>query len=381
MILLFTIGILFTACGQDDKLAELKQLEARRDALDTQISALRAEISGSESANPEAAYPTVILAKLEPRPFIHSLKIQGTIESDNNILIPARASGIIKKIYVKQGDQVQAGHLLAELDGIIFEKNIEELSINLELASTVFEKQKRLWEKEIGSEIQYLQAKTNKEGLEKKLATIREQYELTKIKSPITGTVDEVLIRENEGTAAGFGTIRVVNFNNLKITAQVSEANIGQLKKGDPVEVEIPVIGKVFQATIKSLSQVIDASNRTFPIEISVPVAAGEIRPNMLSVLNIHNYTNVQALAVPINTVQRTENFNFLFLAKAADTTGDLWKVERREVTTGLDDGRRVEIIRGLSAGEFVVTAGFQDLADGQLVKVQISSEIYKNKM
>ncbi len=381
MILLIALTILFVACGSDDKSAELKKLEAQRNALDSQISVLRSELSAAGNTRQEAIYSTVALVKIQPQPFVHSLRIQGNIESDNNILIPARVSGIVKKIYVRQGDRVQAVQLLAELDGVIYEKSIEELEINLELATTVFEKQKRLWEKEIGSEIQYLQAKTNKEGLEKKLATVREQYELTKIKSPISGTVDDILIRENEGTAAGFGTIRVVNFIDLKIKAHVSESNIGRLKKGDPVQVDVPVVGKSFTSKIQSVSQVIDATNRTFSIEIGVPVAAGEIRPNMMTVLNVQNYENPAALTVPINTVQRTENSNFLFLAKLVDSTNGFWQIERREVKTGLDNDKNIEITEGLLAGEFVVTTGFQDLADGQMVKVPAVPAVTEGKM
>ena len=131
--------------------------------------------------------------------------------------MPSQTSGVVKKIYVNEGDVVSAGQLLAELDGAVYERNIAELENSLQLATTIFERQQRLWDKKIGSEIQYLQAKNNKEGLEKKLATVREQYRMTKITAPISGTVDEVVIKEGEAAAAGFGAVRIVQLSALKI--------------------------------------------------------------------------------------------------------------------------------------------------------------------
>ena len=346
----------------------LRKLEAQRDDLDKQITQLKLEIAGKNSTN-SAKLMHVDIEQILPTLFKHYIKVQGTVESDNNILIPARASGVVKKIYVKRGDRVQKGKILAELDGAILENTLAELEINLEMARIMYERQKRLWDKKIGSEMQFLQAKTNKESLEKRLAATREQYRLTKVIAPINGTVDQILLKEGEAIGAGFGTIRIVQLSALKITANLSEEYIGQIKVGDSVQVRFPLIGKELLSTIRSVSMVINPQNRTFPIEIGLPKGEIQIQPNMLTVLTISNYSNPNALTVPVNIVQKTGSSKFLFIVNRND---DSWQVERRTVQTGKTYGDVVEIIDGLKAGEYIVKRGFQNLADQQRVLVAI---------
>ena len=224
-----------------------------------------------------------------------------------------------------------------------------------------------LWDKKIGSEIQYLQAKNNKESLEKKLATVKEQYDLTKLYAPINGTVDEVTIKEGEAAAAGMGAIRIVQLSELSIRAKISENYITQIKVGDTVQVYFPVIDLKLTKKIKAVSQVIDPQNRTFEVEIKITEIAQAIKPNMLAVLTINNYTNPKALTVPLNIVQKTGDNFFLFVAKEEpDSKGTRWLAERRTVVPGEHQGDRFEIVKGLKAGEQVVVFGYQDLADGQ---------------
>jgi membrane fusion protein (multidrug efflux system) len=301
------------------------------------------------------------------RMFKHYIQVQGTVESDNNIFIPPQASGVVEKIYVKEGDKVVKGQLLAELDGAVYESNIAELENSLKLATTIFERQQRLWDKKIGSEIQYLQAKNNKEGLEKKLETVKEQYKLTKLTAPINGTVDEVRIKEGEAAAAGIGAIRIVQLSALKIKAKLSENYISQVRKGDIVDVYIPTIDLRFKQVINAVSQVIDPQNRTFDIELKIHEISNEIKPNMLAVLTINDYSNPEALTVPVNILQKTGEDFFLFVANNKDgSEGNQWIAERRNVVPGKSQSDRFEITKGLKAGEQVVVFGYQDLADGQ---------------
>jgi RND family efflux transporter MFP subunit len=191
---------------------------------------------------------------------------------------------------------------------------------------------------------------------------------MTKVISPINGTVDQILLKEGEAVAAGFGTIRVVQLSALKIKAGVSEEYIGQVRVGDSVRVRFPVIGKELVSTIRSVSRVINSQNRTFPIEIGLPKDETQIQPNMLSVLTINNYSNPEALTVPVNIVQKTGKSKFLFVARHESDNKDSWQVERRTVQTGKKYGDTVEIIDGLAAGEHIVTRGYQNLADQQQV-------------
>lgn len=368
-------ALLIIACGKDDPRAELNQLEAERDAILDKIKQLKLKIENETDRDRSAIKSYVQLQTIEPTLFKHFIKIQGNVISDQNILIPAQASGVVKRIHVTEGAKVIKDQLLAELDGAIYESTIAEIKTNLELAKTIFERQERLWQKRIGSEVQYLQAKTNKETLEKRLATVEEQYRLTKIVSPIDGTVDQILIKEGEGAAAGFGTIRVVNLSELKIEAFLSENYITQVQVGDSVLVEIPVLDKTFASKLSAVSQVIDPKNRTFPIEVGGPFSIKTLRPNMLVVLTINDYRHQMALTVPVNVVQTGAENKFVFTALAQDNSGDsLWTVYKKIVTPGLVDHNTVEIISGLQKGDRVVISGFQNLLDGQVVRISESA-------
>lgn len=370
LIAIALLSLLFVpACRQGgDKQAELARLESQREALDKRIEQLRAELARANG--PAAEEPLAYVRGVAVRPsfFRHFIQVQGTVESDNNILISAQSNGVVKRLHVRQGDRVTAGHLLAELDGAVLESSLAELKNSLTLATTIYERQARLWEKNIGSEIEYLQAKNNRENLEKRLNTLQEQYRLTKIISPIDGMVDDVLIKEGEMAAAGRGAVRIVQLSRLKIEAALSENYISRVKRGDPVQVEIPVAGRALDLTIDAVSQVIDPNNRTFTITIRLPARERDIKPNMLAVVTINDYANPEALTVPQNIVQETGDSQFLFVVEEENGRRI---ARRRTVTPGEAYGNRLEIRDGLAAGEIVVTFGFQTLADGQPVSVQ----------
>ncbi len=369
LVIITVLSQIFLAvCRPRDKQAELARLEAQREAIGKRIEQLKEEIAKDNGTPREEALAYVRAAEIRPGSFRHFIQVQGTVESDNNILIPAQANGVVKRILVQQGDRVSAGELLAELDGAILESSIAELENGLKLATTIYERQARLWEKSIGSEIEYLQAKNNKENLEKKLKTLQEQYRLTKVVSPIDGMVDDVLIKEGEMAAAGRGAIRIVQLSKLKIRAALSENYISRIKRGDPVEVSIPVVGRTLDLRIDAVSQVIDPNNRTFSIEIRTPAKEGALKPNMLAVVTVNDYTNPQALTVPQNVVQQTGNEHFLFIAEKQDGR---WVARRRAVTPGETYDNRTEIVAGLNIGDIVISFGFQALADGQPVSIQ----------
>jgi len=373
-ILIILGAFILTACGPRDKQTQLQRMERQRDALNEKIEQLKAELDQNTSGTPQTREQPMYVTVNEVKPdvFQHYIKVQGAVESDNNILIPAQSSGIVKKILVDEGDRVTKGQLLAELDGAIYESSIAELENALDLANTIFERRKRLWDKNIGSEIEFLQAKNNKENLEKRLETLHEQYQLTKITSPINGNVDDVMIKEGEMAAAGMGAIRIVQLSRLKIVASLSENYISRVKKKDIVRVEIPVLGLNFEHSINSVSQVIDPDNRTFDIEIEVPREQKNIKPNMLTVVTITDYKNPQALVVPQNIIQKTGTEQFLFVA--SEENGQ-WIAKKKIVQAGESYDNRTEITDGLNGGDFIITYGFQNLADGQTVTVSEDAE------
>ncbi len=367
-LVLLGMGLILTACGPRGEDAQLAQLEKQRDALTEKIERLKQEIAqkASPGVKPEKLMNVKILP-VEKGLFQHFIQVQGMVESDNNILVAPQSSGIVKKIHVYAGSKVTRGQLLAELDGSILESSIAEVVNGLKLAQTIFERQQRLWNKKIGSEIEFLQAKNNKESLEKRLATLREQYKLAKIYSPLSGTVDKVLIKEGEMAAAGMGAIRVVQLSNLKIKVDLSEIYITRIKKKDLVHVSIPVTGREFDLWVDAVSQVIDPENRTFQIEMKIPKAEAGIKPNMLSVLTINDYSNHEALTVQQNIVQETGAGKFIFVAEQKN--GD-WIARRRPIKTGKSYNDRIEVLSGLQEGEHVVTVGYQNLADSQNIAV-----------
>ncbi|MBU4202825.1 MAG: efflux RND transporter periplasmic adaptor subunit [Acidobacteria bacterium] len=358
-----------TACSPPGgKQAELGKLERQRDALDAKIKALKTELDAAQGMpKPEAPGANVEIAVVQFGLFQHFIQVQGQVESDNNVFVPPQSPGIVKKIHVRPGDRVGKGQLLVELDGSILESGIAELENGLALARTIFERQQRLWDKKIGSEIEYLQAKNGKESLEKKLKTLQEQYKMTKIYSPLSGTVDEVLLKEGEMAAAGFGAVRVVQLSNLKLKVDLSEVYISQIRKNDPVLVSMPAVGKDMELKISAVSQVIDPDNRTFQIEIKIPRSVEGVKPNMLAVLKINDYSNQKAAVVPSNIIQETEKDRFLFVAEEENGT---WYARKRTVQIGESYGNNSEILSGLEEGERVVTIGYQALADGQKLTV-----------
>ncbi|MBI9039323.1 MAG: efflux RND transporter periplasmic adaptor subunit [Bacteroidales bacterium] len=368
--IIYIFAVVFVlSCTSTDKRTKLKNLEKQQNEISEQIKSLKKEIESTKKPKEQIKNNTAVLVeKILPLSFNHFIEVQGNVESDNNILIPAQTSAIVKNIFVEEGDKVEEGQLLAELDGSINEKSMDELNTSLELATTVFERQKRLWDKKIGSEISFLQAKSNKESLEKKLETVKEQYDLTKITSPINGTIDNILIKEGEMAVAGMGVIRVVELSKLKIITELSESYISQVKKNDIVTVYFPVVDKSIKLSINSISQVINPDNRTFSVEIIIPEKEKNIKPNMLSELTIKDYTNNNALVVPLNIVQKTGEEEFLFVAKQNNKK---WHVEKRIVKTGKNYNNKVEILSGLSPNEYVAVVGYQDLTDGEAVEVK----------
>ncbi len=359
--------LIFGACRPGNNQSELEQLIKQRDALNEKIRTLqeRPEAgSGTESAKEPVP---VQISQVEPQEFKHFITVQGTVESESNILVSPQTPGLVRTIRVQTGDRVKKGQLLADLDASVIQRSIEEVKNGLELARTVYERRARLWEKNIGSEIEYLQAKNNKEGLEKKLQTLQEQYQMTLITAPITGTIDDILIKEGEMAAGGYGAFRIVQLSQLKITASLSENYISHIRRNNSARISIPAAGIDFEQRLHAVSQVIDPNNRTFQIEIRIPGEVKNLKPNMLAVVTINDYTNPQALVVPRNIIQKTGESHFLFVAEPAD--GHM-TARKREVQTGEAYSSMVEITDGLNPGDRIIVFGFQGLGDGQIISL-----------
>lgn len=369
MIAAVVAGLL-AACSaaspDDNKKAQVEKLKAQQAELAKKIQKLEAEI---DAATPDSLKTVkakdVEVVELKATAFDHYVQTQGQVESENNVMVSAKSMGVITQVYVNEGDQVSKGQVLAQIDNSVIMRGIESMKSQLELATSVYERQKNLWDQKIGTEVQFLQAKTNKESLEKQLASLQEQNEMTKIKAPITGTVDDVWIKVGENATPGIPTVRIVNTSDLKIRANVSEAFVTMIKKGNKALVSLSELQKDIEARVTFVGRTIDPLSRTFTVEIKLP-ANTDLRPNMTATVKVIFNSEVQALVVPVNVIQEINNEKVVYIAESKGKQS----VARRKVITvkGIYGGNAQ--VEGLSAGDKLITIGYQGLNDGDFVKI-----------
>jgi membrane fusion protein, multidrug efflux system len=365
---LFSITLLLAfACSKPvDKKTELANLRKQKAELDTKIAALEKE---TKPANEDSSRIKVVsITTLQPQTFRHFLEVQGNTDSDNNIMVSPKMGGVITQVFAKVGDNVRAGQVLVVVDDAVLQQNVAQLRTGYELAKTVYERQAALWQQKIGSEIQYLQAKNNKEGLERQIATLQTQLNMSRVTSPINGTVDAVMARVGEAAAPGMPAVRVVNLTQMKVKAKVADTYINSIRKGDAVTVKFPDIKEEIQARITFAGQVVSPQTRTFDIEVSINNREGKVKPNLLSIISINDKNQPNALVIDENLVQRTELGTIVFVA--AEESGKTI-ARLKKITTGLSYGGMIEVTQGLQAGDKIVTAGNQDLVDGQTIRIQ----------
>lgn len=360
------LAALFAGCSATtaDKNVSLEQLKEQRAKLDIEIQKLEA---ANAANNPEAVTvksKEVGVTTLAPQRFDYFVKTQGSVEAIDNILVSAETMGILTDVYAREGQVVTKGQTLAQIDNTLILRNIDELKSSISLARTVFERQKNLWDQKIGTEVQYLQAKNNKESLEKRLATMNEQLNMSRIKSPINGSVDEVDVKIGQNVAPGMPAFRVVSFDKLKMNANVSEAYVIQIKKGNKVKLSFSNVDKEIEAEVTFVGKTINRLSRTFPIEVALPTYA-YLRPNMTGVLKVIFETVPEALTVPVNVVQDINNQKVVYVAVA---DGD-HMVARKMIVEVAGVYDNLAQVSGLNVGDKVITVGYQGLNDGEFVK------------
>jgi len=355
------------SCSQNtDKKAELEKLKAQQEKINTQIANLEAEIN-PEGTKAEQKAVTVKVTPSAECVFNHYIQVQGTVDGDQNIAVSPQMAGIVTAVYVTEGSQVKKGQVLVDLDDRVMQQSLEEVNTQLSLATSMFEKQSALWDKKIGSEIQYLQSKNTKESLEQRVKTLKEQLKLAKILSPISGTVESNPLRVGQMASPGTptSTIRVINMNVAKISADVAETYATRIKDGNACLVNFPDLDKDIEAKLNFTSRYIDPTNRTFKVECKISSKDAELRANMIAYIKIKDYTNEKAFCIPANYIQSNQDGKFIYIAKQ---NGNTWVAERRIVKTGMDYDGVIEVLEGLTAGENIITAGFQNLNPGEIV-------------
>jgi RND family efflux transporter MFP subunit len=366
---LFIAGLL-AACSattpDNDKNERLAKLKEEQASITKEIQKLESEIAAE---NPDSLVAMkakdVAVSALALQKFDHYVQTQGHIESENNVMVSAEMAGVVTSVYVTEGQAVSKGQVLAQIDNSVISRSIESMEADLELATSVYERQKNLWDQKIGTEVQFLQAKTRKESLEKQLASQREQKDKTRIKAPISGTIDEIIVKTGESIAPGRPAVRVVNTSELKIQAPVSEAYVTDIKKGDKVLVNISELGKELQAKVTFVSRTIDILSRTFNVEVALP-SNPELRPNMTATVKIVFETDPAAVVVPINVVQEVNNEKIVYIA---EQKGKHLVATRKVITVDGVYGNLAHV-QGLKAGDKLITVGYQGLNDGDYIEI-----------
>lgn len=369
ILILLTATSLLAACSKSnsgDKKTELESLKKQQSELTTKIAALEAEIA---KENPEGNQKVkfVSIDTLKTKEFTHYVEVHGQVASDQNVNVMPKAMGNVVKVYAQVGQQVKKGQVLAKIDDAIIRKSLDELYTRLELVTTVYNKQKNLWDQKIGTEIAYLQAKNNKEALENTIATTKEQLDNTNIKAPIDGVIDQMDVKEGEMVAPGARpAFRVVNFSQLKATAELAESYLNTVNAGDAVVVSFPDLKQEVNAKIDFAGNAINPVSRTFKVEVKLGNNKN-YRPNMLSVLKIIDYKQAKAITVPMNIIQSDQAGNYVYIVN--DKGGKL-VVKKAVVIVGEIYRGIAEIRSGLNAGDKIITVGYQDLNEGDIVKL-----------
>jgi membrane fusion protein, multidrug efflux system len=365
--ILFVAGSILAACSatsSDDKTKQLAELKNQQAELTKQIAALEKEMPPDTTVKVKAK--EVNITEVTLRKFDHYVQTQGLVDAEDNVVVSPKTPGLVTQVYVQEGQAVKKGQVLAQLDNAMILRNIEGLRSQVELANSVFQRQQNLWNQKIGTEVQYLQAKANKENLEKQLASLEEQNDMTRVKAPITGTVDEVNAKEGEMASPQMPAFRVVNTSNLKLTAKVSEAYVTNIAKGNKTIVTIPELNQDIEARVTFVGRTIDPLSRTFNVEVKLP-SYGNLRPNMTGVIKVVYFTEANAITVPVNVVQTLNNEKVVYVA---ESDGKNLVARKRVVTVEGVFDNLAQIKSGIKAGDKIISFGYQGLSDGEVIKM-----------
>ena len=311
----------------------------------------------------------VEVKSITPETFEHFFTVNGSLEAIQDAFISAETSGQIRIIHVQEGRRVQKGELLVSLNSDITRNAVAEVKNALDLARTVFRKRQELWDKNIGSEIQYLEAKTNKETLENRLKSLQAQLALAQIRAPFTGIIDKIFKKAGELAVPGLQLMQLVNLNRMRVNAEVAETYLGKIKQGDRVELTFPTYPDWrLEASISRIGQVVSAKNRTVLVQAVLDNRQEKLKPNMMATLRCRDFFAAAALVVPAIIVKNDISGTYLYIVERDKEKSLASKVY---VTTGLTDGNSTMVAGGLAAGQLVIVSGYNLVKNGMPVTVK----------
>jgi len=365
---LFIFSIVAAGCGSKDKKAQLDEMKQQYAELGDQIKALEAEIALTDTTKREVKVSDILVTEIQPTLFRHFIDVQGIVDASQSVNMQPMMSGRVTKVLVKEGDAVKVGQVLAEMDYDIYAKQLNSLQPQLTLARDLYERQQRLWDQKIGSELQLLQAKTQVESLEKQMETLRENIEMHILKAPINGTIDFSSIKVGQLASAMSmePAFRIVNLSGLKVKAEIAESYAAKVNVGNAVQIHFPDLNAMVDSKVSFVERMIDPMTRTFTAESALNGDNAMYHPNMIAVLKVIDYEKADALVLPVNVVQTVNNESFVYVA--VQENGQ-WIARKRTLVLGNSYDGNMEVVSGLNPADKVITTGQLDVTDGSVVR------------
>lgn len=381
---IIAITFLVTSCGGNDtaqsldsilESGDIKTIKSKR----TEIAAKQKEVSAQlllidekiAELQPNKKIPLTTIITAKESVFKHYIDLQGNVTTKSNLVIFPEYAGILKEVHVVEGQNVKKGQILARIDDGGLSQQLSQLNIQLELAKTTYERQARLWDQKIGSEMQYLQAKSSYEAQQKAIIQLEEQVAKTVIKAPFNGTIDDIMT--NQGTVVSPGQsqlMRIINLNNMYIETDVPESHITTVTKNKNVVINFPVLGKTIDGEIRQAGSFINPANRTFKIEVAVPNKDNTIKPNLTAKLRVNDYTNPNAILIPQSIISENANGQqYVYVVQGRNGTNQ-GTAHRVIIETGLIQGDEIEVLSGISVGDEIIKEGARSIKDAQTVKI-----------
>lgn len=381
---LLTATILLVSCGGNQNQSvsdliskgDLESIRAKKTEISEQQKELAASIELLDSAiaskTGREKLPLITTLIVSKQKFDHYLELQGDVKTKQNVLIYPEMAGTLYQVYVKEGQRVGKGQILAAIDDGGMSSQLAQLKTQGDLAKTTFERQERLWNQKIGSEIQYLQAKTNYEATMSAVKQAESQLGKSTIRAPFSGIIDDVIKDQGTVVSPGQGSevFRIVNLSNMFIEVDVPEIYLNDIKKGKEAKVFFPVLGETIGAKIRQTGNFISPANRTFTVEIPVPNKKGIIKPNLTAKVSINDYSSEEAIIIPQSIIsENAEGEQYVYIATKSDTENEAI-VNRKIITTGKTQGSLVEVLSGVSDGDELIKEGARSVKDGQHVEI-----------
>ncbi len=354
---------------------DLQAIKAKKEALKSEVANLSSQIASLDAVlkkkDTTAKEALVTTITLKDTLFKHYVEVQGSVETKQNVLIYPEYQGMLTSVYVKKGDRVSKGQTLARIDDGGLSSQLAQLETQAALAKTTFERQQRLWDQKIGSEIQYLQTKTQYEASQNAVDQLKSQLAKTNVRAPFSGVIDEIITEQGTVVSPGQALFRIVNLSNMYVAAEVPESYLSTITSGKEVDVYLPVLGEMLRSKIRETGNYINPANRTYAIEVDLPNKDGAVKPNLSARLAINDYTAENSILIPLNVInENAEGDQYVYTASAKANTENQMIATRQVIKVGKTQGDMIEVLEGLSTGDQVIAEGARSVKDNQEIKI-----------